>query len=203
MHVLVLAPSPTRTLGVDLASGAFVRMDHPAPRGERVKTAPREFDVAVARVGTRPENETAIHRESVVLDQPLSTVGRMSKRKVERILRPLQHVPGSSLLGCEGPAVPMWDLETLPGVAIVRPEGDMFIDVNENGVWAMFNWKRHTHRVRVEDRRLFSRLDWFPETPVAANKLGPALGFVPRRLVLSFTDPVNGYCYKAVSALLR
>lgn len=204
MHVLVLAPSPHHTVGVDLASGAFVRMDHPAPAGIALQTAPRWFDVAVGRVGERDSRDGLVsHRESVTLDRPLNKVGRMSERKADRFLRALHHIPGSSILGSEGPALPMWAIGTTPGVAIVRPEGRLFLDVNESGVWAIFGWKRHTHRVRIEDRRVLARLDWFPSNPVLADNLGPTLGFVPKRLLVCYGEPVNGYCYKTAVSLLH
>jgi hypothetical protein len=202
MHVLVLSPSPTRTIGVDLASGAFVRMDHPAPQGDRAKLAPRWRDVAIGRVGEGMHADLPTPREAVALQHPLRTVGKMSTRKTDRILRPLQHNPGRALLGCEGPAIPIWALGTTPAVTIVEPDGGLYLDVGATGVWAMFGWKGYTHRVRVEDRRVMARLDWFPPTPVSASGLGTTLGFIPRRMLMTYTDPIQGYCYKTVTALL-
>ncbi len=202
MHVLVLDPSPDRTVGVDLASGAFVRMDHPAPTGAAIQEAPRCFDVAIGLVGESAYPDLPVPREQVTLERPLRKVGRMSRRKAERYLRLLEHNPGRAILGCEGPAVPIWALGTAPGVTIIRPAGHLYLDVSHHGVSALFEWHGYTHRVRVDDRRVMSRLDWFPPTPVEAHRLGNALGFVPKRMLLTLSDPIKGYCYKTVAALL-
>jgi hypothetical protein len=200
VHVLVLAPSRTVTVGVDLGSGAFVRMMHEPPA--EPKLAPRYGDVALGRVGTPSDTEVR-PTEHINLMTPLRTVGRMKSRQIEKTLTPLVHPTGKPLFGCEGPALPMWSLGTVPVVGLIESESDLAVTVTNQGVAVRFGWRGYTYQLPLEDRRILRRLDWLPNSPVKGRALAEVVGFFPSRLLLGLSEPVNGYCYKTALAFLR
>jgi hypothetical protein len=200
VHVLVLAPSRTLTVGVDLGSGAFVRMTHEPPKESNL--APRYGDVATGRMGVAADNEVR-PTEHVSLLNPLRTVGRMKPRQIEKVLAPLVHPVGKPLFGCEGPALPMWSVGSIPVLGLIEPESDLAITVTDRGVAVRFGWRGYTYQLPVEDRRILRRLDWLPKSPVAGRALAEVVGFYPSRVLLGLSEPVNGYCYKTALALLR
>jgi hypothetical protein len=202
MHVLVLAPSQHLTYGVDLGSGAFVRMHHDVPAHREL--APRYGDVALGRIGLDPDADGAQPPEDTVLHAPLRRVGHMSPRQIDKTLVPLQHRSGRPLFGCEGPALPMWAVgSTTSAVSLVEPESDLAVTVTDRGTTVRFRWRAYTYQLPVNDARVNKRLDWLPDSPVAGRPLARVMGFYPRRLLLSLSEPMNGYCYKTAVALLR
>jgi hypothetical protein len=200
MHLLVLCPSRNLTYGVDLASGAFLRIHHPAPI--ELAKAPRQYDVATTRVADDGSLVLSSPEDLVASNSP-RTVGHMRPRQVERILSLLHHPEGQPLFGGEGPSVPLWSLDNRPSVSLVQPNSDLAVRATEQGLMAQFRWRGYTYSLPVEDRRLLSRMDWFPENPVQGRALAEVLGFFPSRLLLSLSEPVNGYCYKQAVGLLR
>jgi hypothetical protein len=201
LHVLMLAPSRQVSIGVDLASRSFVRLFHPHPTD--VRTAPRFGDVAVGRVGLAAEDAHMDSPEVVQMSTPLQAVGKMKPRQIERLLEPLQQQPGTPLFGCEGPAIPMWALPTTSSITLIEPQHDISLQTGSSGVTASFRWRGYTYRLPVEDRRVLARLDWLPPQPVQGRPLAELIGFFPSRLLIGLTAPQHGYCYKAVSALMR
>jgi hypothetical protein len=196
------------TIGVDLASTAFVRLHHPEPRSHA--SAPRFGDVAVGRVDAANEDRSfndpvpglVTAPDSVHLGASMKTVGRMRNRQLDRLLSPLQLPAGSPLFGCEGPAIPMWALASTPSVSLVEPEDDISIVTGRAGVVARFRWRGYTYELPIDDRRLLARLDWLPEQPVKGRSLAELIGFFPSRALLALGEPQQGYCYKSVAALL-
>jgi hypothetical protein len=200
IHVLILSPSRSVTVGVDLGSGAFVRMVHEAPKDSQ--NAPRYGDVAVGRLSSQDDG-FALPNEDVFLGQPLKTVGHMRPRQLEKTLQPLHHPDGKPLFGCEGPALPMWSVNTVPAIALIEPKTDLAVTMTESGAAVRFGWRGYTYQMPLEDRRVLRRLDWLPNSPVGGRALAEVIGFFPNRLLLGLSEPVNGYCYKTAVALLR
>jgi hypothetical protein len=203
MHVLVLAPSQRLTYGVDLGSGAFVRMHHAAPTHR--DTAPRYGDVAIGQIGEDPDAAAGAQpSEDTMLQVPLRRVGHMTPRQIDKTLAPLHHRTGRPLFGCEGPALPMWAVDqTTSGVSLIEPESDLAVTVTDQGTAVRFRWRAYTYQLPVDDSRVNKRLDWLPDSPVGGRALAHVMGFYPRRLLLALSEPSNGYCYKTAVALLR
>ena len=202
IHVLVLAPRRATTVGVDLASGAFVRLSH-SDQPDSARPL-RPHDVAACRVALVDELDLPReHPEAVVVASAPQRVGRMHSRQIDRYLRGLvqpRHLP---VLGFCGPSTPFWTIDKdRPSVALVVPENEPAIAMRSNGVRCSFRWHGHTHDVPVDDPRVLRRLDWFPHNPVRGDALATVLGFRPARLLLTLSTPINGHCYKVVSSLL-
>ncbi len=197
MELLVLASGRTSTVGVDLASGTLLRTHHPV-----VPQRLAQFGVVSATVSQwqqqRPEQPEAID----FLHAPTLT-GRLVGWKADKIIRPLIHPAGHYLLGSQGPSVPCWMLDgDRPSVSIVEPETPLTILVGERGVRARFGWNKHWVEAPVEDAQVLSRLDWLPNSPLTGRPLIAALGFRPDRMVMAWSRPKSGHCYRVIAGLL-
>jgi hypothetical protein len=197
MELLVLASGRRSTVGVDLASGTLLRTHHPVVT-ERIE----QFSVVSATVSnwqqSRPEQPEALD----FLYAPTLT-GRLVGWKADRLVRPLIHPTGRYLLGSQGPSVPCWMLDSdRPSVSVVEPETPLTIVVSERGVRARFGWNRHWVEAPVEDAQVLSRLDWLPDSPLSGRPLITALGFRPDRMVMAWSRPKSGHCYRVIAGLL-
>ena len=198
LRIVVLAAGKRACIGVDLASGAFVRAHQSGAGGRRLLP----FDVAEGIVGVerveRPE-----HPESVDVESPLTAVGRLSGWRLDRLLRPLAHPAGRPLLGFHGSSIPSWQLDgDRPSLALLDIGTGFTVTVDASGVRCQFFWNGLPQSVRFEDPTLLSRLDWLPHNPLRGQALDQVLGFTPQRLVLALSRPVHGHCYKVAAAAL-
>ena len=178
LDVLVLAAIDGTAYGIDLASGALVRANHPAiGDGETISA----FDVLRGSLAPPdPEADPSRPEEVELADAP-RTVARLDRRKVERLLRPLRHPDGEHILGLPGPAVEYWRLCSCcdrPSMALVESES-----VSLSGSRVRFAWMGQ----RCE----------LPAAPDLRAPLGRA-----RHLLVALTPPRQGWCTKQVVALL-
>lgn len=198
LEVLVLAGGRRSCVGVDLATGAFVRTHQQVPQPEFL--AP--FTVAAARrsprVLDRPEQP-----EAVALSTALEPLGELRGWRADRILRPLQLPRDRHILGMQGPSVPCWTLDrSRPSVALVALDSEVIVSVTERGVRASFAWNGYRIDAPLEDPAVLGRLDWFPERILRGRRLIDIVGFRPERLVMALSRPQNGHCYRVVASLL-
>lgn len=193
LRMLVLANEPGGSIGVDLDSGCFVRPEH-APCPE--PAAP--FDVVTGEIAGSVEPPDAARPEAVELAGAPRRVGRLSPRRAERLLAPLRHPAQLPLLGMGPGAVPYWTLEgDRPSLALVEPRGGPRLAWGPTGLECRFWWGGE-YELPVTDELLAARADTYGlEVP-----LRRLVGFRPRRLLVVLTRPVDGYCQKAVAALL-
>ncbi len=196
IDLAVLASGRRSTIGVDLASGAFVRSAEP-PRPNLVAPFTVVTGRTVATTIDRPEQP-----ELLQFAHPLEPMERLRGRRAERLIKPLIHPRNRPLLGFHGPSAPWWDLENSGSVALVEPERGPVIAMDDRGVRCHFAWADHRYDLPLEDVRLLARLDWLPNGPCRPNQLVGALGYVPTRLVIALGRPVRGYCPKVVAGLL-
>ena len=181
LRLLVLAAAGDECIGVDVDSGALVRAAHP-----RSAAPPKLFDIVAAPIAESEDDdlEPALP-EAVALDASPRRVGRMTRRRAEKLLRPLMHPPREPLLGIPGPAVPFWELTgSRPTMAVVEPDSPpSLVDAGP-----------------AQAERWRCRFQWRgagQELPLLSAPLSPA-----RRLLVALTPPVQGRCYKVVAGLL-
>ena len=184
LQLLVLASTADGCIAVDIDSGALVRASYPMPEGVELELQPAFFDVVTAAIAPMDDDDLEpTLPEHVVLAGPPHRVGHLSRRKAERLLRPLIHPPREPLLGIPGPEVAFWELRgNRPTVALVEPERPPAVVRRGpgNGLRCRFQW-RGTGQ----------------ELPLVAPPVTPA-----RRLLVALTPPVQGRCYKVVAGLL-
>lgn len=196
--LLVLAPGYRSCVGVDLDSGAMVRAHHPP----RQRGLLRPFVVAEGVVRD-PRFDRPEQPESVDLAGALQPIGHLRGWRADRYLRPLLHPKHRPILDLQGPSIHWWQLEgDRPSVALVAPESEPVVHVDGRGVRVRFAWNGSTQDLPLEDPRVLSRLDWTPPSPLRGPQLLDLLGFVPERLVVAMSRPIQGLCHKVVAGLL-
>jgi hypothetical protein len=196
VDLAVLASGRRSTIGVDLASGAFVRAAEP-PRSTLFAPFTVVTGTTIATTIDRPEQP-----ELLQFARPLEPMERLNGRRVERLIKPLLHPHNRPLLGFHGPSALWWDLEHSGSVALVEPQRGPVVATDDRGVRCHFAWSGHRYDLPLEDVRLLSRLDWLPNGPCRPKDLVDALGFAPNRLVIALGRPNRGYCPKVVAGLL-
>jgi len=197
LELLVLASEPNGSIGVDLASGAFVRARHPVATGRVL----RPFSVASGKLALGDMFDAA-QPELAELTGPLHPTTRLNPRKAERWLRPLLHPPRPPLLGLTGNAIPYWTLEgDRPSVSLVEPD-EVGVARAPGGYVCRFMWEYTFHEVFLRDRRLLAALESRRVQSCGERQIRNLLGHAPDRLLVALTAPIQGYCYKAVMAVL-
>ena len=197
LQVLVLAPGRRGCVGVDLDSGAFVRVHH--------RDAGRPLKPFVIGVGTVSPERIDRHEqpEAVDIAEPLQPVGALSGRRLQRVLEAIEHPRNRPLFGVHGATIPSWSLDgDRSTVALVPVGSDLGVHVGPDGVHCSFLWQGTIQRLRFEDPRLLARLDWLPRNPLRADVLREVLGLRPANLVVALSRPRQGHCYKVVAAAL-
>lgn len=191
LQLLVLAADGGQCAGVDVASGAMVR----AWSATRVPAlAPYDLvDVVVA------DDDDAVpdpcQPEAIAAATAPEPAGRMGRRQVERLLRPLLHPADAPLLGLHGPAVPFWERRPdSPSIAVVDPKGPVLLRRDGGYLACRFVWQGVERELACLDRRQAAQLD----------RVGMTRAEAPRgtRLVVALTPPIDGHCHKVVEAVL-
>jgi hypothetical protein len=182
LELLVLSPGIDGCIGVDMQSGALVRAAYPPSLIEDPPTfMPGLFDILAASIADPEDDLEPTLPESVELAELPRPIGRLSRRKADRLLRPLVHPPREPLLGIPGPAVAFWELRgNRPTVAVVEPEQPPAVVRRPQGNRCRFLWRGMGQ-----------------DLPLVAPPASPA-----RRLLVALTPPVQGRCYKVVAGFL-
>jgi len=182
LELMVLAASIDGCIGVDLQSGALVRAAYPGSMiDDETAFAPALFDILAGPIAAPEDDLEPTLPEAVELADVPRPVGRMSRRRAERLLRPLVHPPREPLLGIPGPAVAFWELRgNRPTVAVVEPQRPPAVVRRPQGNRCRFLWRGLGQ-----------------ELPLVAPPASPA-----RRLLVALTPPDQGRCYKVVAGFL-
>ena len=198
--MVVLAAARRQCVGVDLSSGALVRLRAATPLPQRDPL--RVFDLVATHVWPVPEHERLEQPESVIAG-PVEWIGGLSGRRTERMLRPLLHPTDTPLLGFPGAAAPFWTFDgTRPSVSVVEPQGPITVRIDIHGVRCRFRFRDVQHDLPLEDPAVLARLDWLTSSRLGPRALTDVLSFRPHRLLVALSRPTNGYCNKVVAALL-
>jgi hypothetical protein len=197
LRLLILGVQRHEVIGVDLASGAFVRAR--APRAPVLSP----YDIGAARLAADEPIETPHAPESVELATAVEIAGRLSRRRVERYLRPLEHPRHQQLLGFAEPSLPFWAMTgDRPSVALISPVAGPAVVRNADGWRCRFLWRTHDHDLPLVDARVVHALGATGRTRFSGDDLNRALGRRPQRILVAIADPVDGLCHKVAAALL-
>ncbi|MGA2037572.1 MAG: hypothetical protein ABSH04_08335, partial [Acidimicrobiales bacterium] len=104
---MVLACGEEDIAGVDLGSGALVRLRVEPSDGTGPSLAP--FDVVDATWAADPERDDLAQPEAVSLDGVPEAVGALRGRRARRVLRHLVAPAEQHLLGFPGVSAPYWE----------------------------------------------------------------------------------------------
>ncbi len=201
--VLVLACHAEDTTGVDLASGALVRVrvDWPDEHGPDLEP----FDVAEVTLADEPERDDLAQPEAVTAGGLPRHLGTLHGRPVRRLLHRLVAPIDEHVLGFPGASAPYWEFRgSRPSLALITPTRGpvLFRRPEDRSVWVRFAWGRSDNWLPVEDRHSERALDAARRDRLSGKDLASALGFKPHYLVVSLSSPRDGHCYKTVRALL-
>ena len=176
IDLAVLAVADGTCYGVDLDSGALVRAGMTA---DDDPTRLRPFDIARGALADPDPDADPTRPDAVDLVGPMRPVGRLDRRRAERLLRPLRHPDGMPILGFGAAAIEYWRLEgDRPSMAIVESSRAALA-----GSVVRFSWMGN-----------------LTELPAASQLRAPP--GTPRRLLVALTSPHQGWCGKQVVALL-
>jgi hypothetical protein len=203
LTMLVLASHPEDTTGVDLASGALVRVRVAWAEDHGPDLAP--FDVVEAQLAEEPERDDLAQPEAVTAHGLPRHLGTLHGRRVRRLLHQLVAPVEEHVLGFPGASAPYWEFRGFrPSLALVVPTKGpvLFRRIEDRSTWVRFGWGRSDNWIPVEDPRADRALDVARRDRLQGKDLASALGFKPHYLVAAVTTPRDGHCYKTVRALL-
>jgi hypothetical protein len=198
-----LACGPEDTAVVDVETGVLVRLRVDWPEDHPPDLSP--FEVVTARVAADPEQDDLAQPEAVTALGVPTASGTLRRRKVRHILRDIVTPFDRHLLGFAGSSAPYWEFRGMrPSVALVTPSrGPLLFRRSVDGsVWTRFGGYNSDHWLPVEDRRAVAALWASRQDRLSSKALSDALGFHPRYLLVSLSQPRNGHCYKTVTAIL-
>ena len=203
LRLLVLACTADDTTGVDLSSGAVLRLRVQWPEGHGPDLA--AFDVVDATLAADPERDDLAQPEATTVADLPRHVGTLRGRKVRKMLSRLAAPPHGPLLGFPGSSAPYWEFRGLrPSVALVAPTRapQLIRRPADGSTWVRFGWDRDDVWLPVEDAHAARVLDAARRERLAGRALQTALGFAPHYLLASVSRPRDGHCYKVCTAVL-
>ena len=203
LTMLVLSCHPEDTTGVDLASGALVRVRVAWPEEHGPDLSP--FDVVEAQLAEEPERDDLAQPEAVTAIGLPRHLGTLHGRRVRRLLHALAAPVEEHVLGFPGASAPYWEFRGFrPSLALIVPTKGpvLFRRIADRSVWVRFGWGRSDNWIPVEDPLVERALDVARRDRLHGKDLSTALGFKPHYLVASISTPRDGHCYKTVRALL-
>jgi hypothetical protein len=203
LSLLVLASTEEDTIAIDLASGALIRLRVPWPIGHDPDLA--AFDIVEVALAEDPETDDLAQPEAATAAGLPRHVGTMRARRARRRLQALVASPDGPLLGFPGNSAPYWEFRgQRPSVALLVPSrGPQFIRrAREDSTWVRFGWDRDDVWLPVESADPTRALDAARRERLSGKALATALGFRPHYLLVSLTQPRDGYCYKVCTAVL-
>ena len=192
LELLVLATDHRYCAGVDLASGALVRAWSLRPAERAVHL----YDtVRVTLDGSIDGLPDPAQPEALSLAGPPERTGRLSGRRVERLLRPLLHPQNQPLLGIHAPAVRFWErCNDHPSIGLVEPEGPLILERSGDYLACHFGWRGTMIEMPCIDRRRAALMDRAGRARMTGER--------GDRLVVALHPPIDGHCHKVVEAIL-
>jgi hypothetical protein len=203
LYVLVLGCTPEDTTGVDLSSGAIVRLRVSWPSEHLPDLA--SFDVVEATIAEYPDADDLAQPEAVTVVGLPRQIGKLHGREVRKMLARLQAPIDGPLLGFRGPSAPYWEFTgDRPSVAlIVATRGPQLFRRHEDGTtWVRFGWERDDVWLICADAHANRSLVSARRERLAGKEMATALGFKPHYLLTALSRPYDGHCYKTCVAIL-
>lgn len=202
-RLLVLACGARTGVGVDLRTGRLLRttwVDPVDPSAE----PPEPYDVV--EIDAAADERLPFAHDEVVA-RVRRPAGRITGRRAERLLRPLEYPVTQPLLGATTAQVPYWTVrDDQPSVALLSPSAGPVVERDASyALRCRFRWRRLDHDLPLHDATADERLAH--PTTATTGRLAPgtlvrALGWRPHRLVVELCEPREGVCDKVVRAIL-
>ncbi len=199
----MLAAHAGECLGVDLASGAFIRvvgMDaHLSPRAG-------SYRVAEITIGRNDEPSDPTRPELVVASGATRMLGEVKGRRVRRLFAELEarnHL-GATVVSSRGPSIAYVDLDgTTPSLAMIRAKTAR-LEVARVGEATMLGvtFGGVRQRLPVVDQRVVAVATRAAPRPLTGANLARELGYEPSHVLVGLDDVREGHVRKVVFSLL-
>lgn len=205
LDALLISRDPREWIGIDLASGAYVRLPHPgeeAPSGAR----PGRSVVRLTLGPTEQPGDPA-RPEAVTTEGALELRPPPRRRAVRRLLGRLTKAdkPGATLLGSHGPSIAYVDLDNeASSLVLVRtgraletvvgPTGEPLCTITFGGT---------TQSLPLLDPPLRRATVSSSPRPLTGAALEAALGYRPGYLLIGLDAVEGGHVRKVVLAVLE
>ena len=202
LRCLVLADVPDEWIGVDLASGAFVRgLPGLASEGSVRRT------VVELEITHDTEPVDPVRPELVVAASPPARVGVARRRPARRLLHRLAAPsrPGATVLGTWGPSIAYVDLSgSDPSVVLLGvPYRSLELSrLDGGGTELAFFYGGVTLHLGVLDVALRRLADSARAGPMKVPVIAAALGFRPEFVLVGLGPVAEGHVRKVVFGLL-
>jgi hypothetical protein len=199
----MLATRAGECLGIDLASGAFVRvvgMDaHLAPR-------PGAYRAAEITIGRNNDPFDPTRPELVVASGATRMLGEVTGRRVRRLFSELEardHL-GATVVSSRGPSIAYVDLDgTTPSVAMIRAKtAELEVTTAGEQVMLGVTFGGVRQRLPVVDERVVHVSERAAPRPLTGARLVRELGYEPSHVLVGLDDVRDGHVRKVVFSLL-
>jgi hypothetical protein len=200
---LVLTAHAGECLGVDLASGAYVRvvgMDpHLAPR-------PGAYRVAEITIGQNNDPFDPTRPELVVASGASRTLREVTGRRVRRLFAELEarnHL-GATVVSSRGPSIAYVDLDgTTPSVAMIRAKtAELEVSTTGDATMLGVTFGGVRQRLPVVDQRVVDVASRAAPRPLTGARLVRELGYEPSHVLVGLDEVRDGHVRKVVFSLL-
>ena len=205
MRCLVLAHTAEEWIGVDIASGAFVRV--PGSPGDPIDDEELSAGVVEFAIGQTSVPLDPSRPELVTASAAPVLVGYPKARAVRRFLTRLAtpESDGATVLGTRGPSIAFVDLDGNTGSVqlLTIPTKKLELGVNERDepVCAI-PWGGTTQRIRIVDPDAAHAAMASAPRPLRGVQITAALGFRPNFVLVGLGQVSGGHAPKVVLALL-
>jgi hypothetical protein len=199
----MLAAHAGECLGVDLASGAFVRVVGIDPR---LAPRPGAYRVAEITIGQNHDPFDPTRPELVIASGATKLLGEVKGRRVRHLFSELEarnHL-GATVVSSRGPSIAYVDLDgTTPSIAMIRAK-TAELEVTTVGDQTMLGvtFGGVRQRLPVVDQRVMQVAWRAAPRPLSGANLVRELGYEPSHVLVGLDDVRDGHVRKVVFSLL-
>lgn len=200
---VVLGESTNEWFGVDLASGAFVRVvGTPSIKG----SPPGTYRVVEVTIGGDLESIDPARPELLVALPNYSDLGLVKKRRFKRLFRTIAAAdrPGATVLGTRGPSVAYVDLDgNLASITMIQAKAanlELLVDRKIAMLGVTFGGV--TQRFPIYDPRAIDIAERIRPRSITTGALSAELGYKIGYVLIALNAVEAGHVRKAVFALL-
>jgi hypothetical protein len=193
LELVALSVRDTHCAGIDLASGALLRVWSPEASSHQIQP----YDVVRVTLDDDFDEVPDPHQpEALVVARAPEPVRRLPGRRVERMLRRLLHPPGEPLLGEPSSVVAFWERRRdRPSIAVVEPRGPITLWRQGGYLACRFEWLGHERELPCLDTSIARIMD-------RSHRSRPLMADKGDRLLVALTPPIEGRCHKVVETIL-
>jgi hypothetical protein len=200
---VVLGENESEWFGLDLATGAFVRV---IGTGKIQGTAPGAYRVVEITIGGDPTSIDPARPELLVALPVYNDLGVVKKRRFRWLLDNVAATdrPGATVLGTRGPSVAYVDLDgTHASVTMIEAKkANLELLCDKDTAMLAVTFGGVTQRFPVYDERTVKIAERIRPRSIATAALGAEIGYKVGYVLIALSAVEAGHVRKAVFALL-